>query len=151
MAGSVFRAALIMASAAAVSMTEACVEWAPPRPDVRVEGAWVRAVAGPDASTAAYMVLRNAGGAPDRLTGARCEASRVAELHRTTIDAAGLARMERVEVLALPAESAVEMQPGGYHLMLMGVGQLVQGDTIGITLELESFGPVEVAAEVRAF
>ena len=150
MAGRSQGIALVMASAAAL-MQVSCVERAPLRPDVRVEGAWVRAVAGPDANTAAYMILRNAGSAPDRLTGARCEASRVAELHRTTIDTAGLARMERVEALVLPAESAVEMQPGGYHLMLMGIGQLVQGDTIGITLELETFGPVEVSAEVRAF
>ncbi len=54
----------------------ACREAAPPRPEVGVEDAWIRAVAGPDANTAAYMTLRNTGGAPDRLIGARSGVSR---------------------------------------------------------------------------
>lgn len=145
------RSEFLPATAAAILFLAACAESTPPRPAVQVEGAWVRAVAGPDVNTAAYMTLRNAGAAPDRLTGARSEISRMTQLHRTTIDEAGLARMSEVEGLDLPADSSVALEPGGYHLMLMGVGPLVVGDTIEITLALEGSGSLEIAAEVRAF
>ena len=143
---------LVMASAAALSLAACGEEGVPPGPDVRVSGARVRSVAGSDANTAAYMILRNAGGDRDRLTGARSEVARMTELHRTTIDETGLARMGKVEGLDLPAGSTVVMEPGGFHFMLMGVTRtLSEGDTIRITLILEASGPVSVAAEVGAF
>ena len=135
----------------ALPFLAACAESAPPRSEVQVEGAWVRAVAGPDANTAGYMTLRNAGAASDRLMGGRSEAARMTELHRTTIDSAGLARMGKVEALDLPAGGTVLLEPGGYHLMLMGVGTLEEGDTIEITLALERSDSVQVAAAVRTF
>ena len=129
----------------------ACAESAPPRSDIQVEEAWVRAVAGPNVNTAAYMTLRNTGSAPDRLTGARSDIARMTGLHRTTIDEKGLARMGEVEALDLPAGGAAALEPGGFHIMLMGVGSLVEGDTVEITLLLEGSGPLDIAAEVRAF
>jgi copper(I)-binding protein len=144
------RGSLIVALSGVMCLA-ACAESAPPGSDVQVEDAWVRAVVGPNANTAAYMVLRNAGSAPGRLTGAQSDAARMTELHRTTIDEAGLARMGHVEALDVPAGGVVTLEPGGYHLMLMGVGSLAVGDTVEITLGLESADPLHVAAEVRAF
>ena len=134
-----------------ILVLSACTESVPPRPDIQVEEAWVRAVAGPNVNTAAYMTLHNTGSAPDRLTGARSDIARMTGLHRTTIDEKGLARMGEVEALDLPAGGAVALEPGGFHIMLMGVGSLVEGDTFEITLLLEGSGPLDIAAEVRAF
>jgi copper(I)-binding protein len=145
------RRQILAATLGGALILAACAESAPPRPDVHVEGAWVRAVVGPDANSAAYMTLHNSGTVPDRLVGGRSEAARMTELHRTTIDSAGLARMGRVEALDLPAGGTALLEPGGYHLMLMGVGTLVEGDTIQLTLVLERSDPMHVAAEVRAF
>jgi copper(I)-binding protein len=127
-----------------------CGESAFPRPEVRVEDAWVRAVSGSGANSAAYMRLRNVGGAPDRLVGARADFARMTELHRTTIDESGLARMGEVEGLEVPHGEAVILEPGGYHIMLMGVEPLVEGDTVTLTLVLESSDSVRVRAEVRS-
>jgi copper(I)-binding protein len=132
-------------------LLSACVESTPPRPEIQVEDAWVRAVAGPDVNTAAYMTLRNAGNSPDRLTGARSEIARMTGLHHTTIDEDGLARMGEVDGLDLPAGGTAQLEPGGFHVMLMGVGSLVEGDTVEITLLLETAGPLDIVAEVRAF
>ncbi|MCK5449016.1 MAG: copper chaperone PCu(A)C [Gemmatimonadetes bacterium] len=140
-----------MTMAAVALSAAACPDSAPPQPDVQVEDAWVRAVSGSDVNTAAYMTLRNRGDAPDRLTGARAEAARMTGVHRTTIDSTGLARMREVDALDLPAGSSVALEPGGYHLMLMGVGPLAAGDTIEITLLLEASESLDIAAEVRAF
>ena len=134
-----------------ILMLSACTESAPPRPDIQVEEAWVRAVVGPNVNSAAYMTLRNTGSAPDRLTGARSDIARMTGLHRTTIDEAGLAQMGEVEALDLPAGGTAQLAPGGFHIMLMGVGSLVEGDTVEITLLLEGSGPLDIAAEVRAF
>jgi copper(I)-binding protein len=145
------RRQLLAATLSGASLLAACGESTTPRADVRVEGAWVRAVVGPDANTAAYMTLHNGGTAADRLMGARSEVAGMTELHRTTIDSTGLARMGKVEAVDLPAGATVQLEPGGYHLMLMGVGSLQEGDTIGITLLLQGSDSVLVAAEVRAF
>jgi len=136
---------------AAVLTSATCADNRTPRPDVRVEGAWARAVADSDGTTAAYMLLRNVGDAPGRLVGLRSEAAREVQLHRTTIDESGLARMAEIDALDIPAGGSVELAPGGYHLMLLGAGPLADGDTVRITLDLEGSAPVEVAAEVRAF
>ncbi len=141
----------VAAAVAGILVLSACVDSTPPRPEIQVEDAWVRAVAGPDVNTAAYMTLRNAGNAPDRLTGARSEIARMTGLHRTTIDEDGLARMGEVDGLDLPAGGTAQLEPGGFHVMLMGVGSLVEGDTVEITLLLETAGPVAVLAEVRPF
>lgn len=141
----------LAAAVAGIIVLSACVESTPPRSDIQVEGAWVRAVAGPNVNTAAYMTLRNSGNAPDRLTGARSEIARMTGLHRTTIDETGLARMGEVDGLDLPAGGTVQLEPGGFHVMLMGVGSLVEGDTVEITLLLEASDPMAVLAEVRSF
>jgi copper(I)-binding protein len=140
--------ALAVAGILAVS---ACTESAPPQPNIQVEEAWVRAVDGLNVNTAAYMTLRNTGKAPDRLIGVRAEIARMTGIHRTTIDERGLARMTEVEALDLPARGAAVLEPGGFHIMLVGVGSLVEGDTVEITLLLEGSGSLDIAAEVRAF
>ena len=109
-------------------------------------------MAGPGANSAAYMILRNVGNAPERLTGAGSGAARIAELHRTTIDPQGMARMGRVAAIDLAPGGEARLEPGGYHLMLMGVSRtLSEGDTVKLYLHFEVTGSLDVAAEVRAF
>lgn len=120
-------------------------------PDLDVEGAWVR-VATAGTNSAAYLTVHNSGRAPDRLLGGSADFATATELHRTTIDEAGMALMGRVEGLDLAAGATVTLEPGSYHLMLMGVTRsLTEGETVDIILEFETLGPVTVKAEVRSF
>ncbi len=64
-------------------------------------------------------------------------------------------KMRPVDKLDLPAGQAVELKPGGYHVMLMDLAKPVKaGDTVPLQLVLE--GPdgqrqtVDVQAPVRA-
>jgi copper(I)-binding protein len=63
-------------------------------------------------------------------------------------------KMRAVPSLDLPAGKAVDLKPGGYHVMLMDLKkQLNAGDTIPITLVVESAGQretLEVKAAVRS-
>jgi copper(I)-binding protein len=63
-------------------------------------------------------------------------------------------RMRAVDGLDLPAGRAVQLKPGGYHVMLMELRQpLKAGETVPITLVIERAGgakeSVRVAAPVR--
>jgi copper(I)-binding protein len=58
-------------------------------------------------------------------------------------------KMEHVEALDIPADGMLEMKPGGYHIMLMGLTQpLKEGDEIEITLTFEKAGEVKLKAKV---
>ncbi len=63
-----------------------------------------------------------------------------------------MALMGRVEGLDLAIGDTVVLEPGSYHLMLMGVTRsLTEGETVSLVLEFETAGPVAVQAEVRSF
>lgn len=138
-------------------------------PSISVEAPWVRPVTVVEVGTAsdttdhmaamhgstnsaAYLTIRNEGNAPDRLLGASTEAARVTELHRTVIDADGMAHMQAVEALEIAAGSEVALEPGSYHLMLFDVRQtLEEGDSAGLILRFEVSGELEVRSSIRAF
>lgn len=101
--------------------------------------------------SAAYMVLENAGAA-DRLISAETDVAGVVEIHTSEMDDEGVMRMRPLtDGLEIPANGSVTLQPGGYHIMLMELQQdLAEGETITLTLNLESGQSLTVEAEVRA-
>jgi copper(I)-binding protein len=76
----------------------------------------------------------------------------VVEIHEMAMDG-NVMKMRAVPSLDLPAGKAVDLKPGGYHVMLMDLKKpLTAGDTVPITLVVESAGQretVEVKAAVR--
>ncbi len=62
----------------------------------------------------------------------------------------GMKTMREVDSIAVPAGETVTLEPGGYHIMLMDLNKdLEPGDTLEVTLELESGATETVTAEVR--
>jgi hypothetical protein len=95
--------------------------------------AWIRE-APPGAMSVAYVKLANRGKQPLVIDGARSEAFGGAGLHRTEIDASGMARMREGALAIAPGASAA-LEPGGWHLMLYDPAQLLKpGDVVPITL-----------------
>lgn len=120
---------------------------------VRVEEAWARrapAMGGKGgANGAVYAVLANPGRQPDALVGAASDVARAVEIHETYRDM-GMMMMRPVKRLALPGGGKVELRPGGYHLMLLGLKQdLKAGESVGVTLEFEQAGRISVKAPVK--
>ena len=76
----------------------------------------------------------------------------VVEIHEMAMDG-NVMRMRAVPALELPAGKAVELKPGGYHVMLMDLKKpLAAGETVPISLVIETAGKretVEVKAPVR--
>jgi periplasmic copper chaperone A len=123
---------------------------------IDVEKPWVRrAVVMPDAgptasSTAAgYVALRNRGTAPDALVGAAADVAERVELHETR-NMSGMVMMEKVARIALAPGARVELKPGSYHLMLIGLKRaLAPGQSVDLTLQFERAGKIQARATVR--
>ena len=106
--------------------------------DLQVNGGWVK-LAPPGAKVnAAYLQFYN----PDKQTviiesiSANCCAHLM--LHRTRYENDS-AIMEHVEQLAIPAQSHVDLVPGGLHIMLTNAAQpLVVGDSIEVQLHFSN-------------
>ncbi len=120
--------------------------------EVTVKDAWVRGTVPAQTVTGAFMTLTSSEDA--KLVGARSPVAKMSELHVSTMTN-GVNNMRHADSIALPAGKAVELKPGGYHVMLMGLAKPVAaGDKVPIALTIEDSrgkrSTVEVQAEVRA-
>ena len=116
---------------------------------IMVTKAFARASASPSATSgAAYISLMNHGPVDDRLLSVATPAAKTAEIHKSEI-VDGVMKMDPVGALDLPSHGMLEMKPGGYHIMLMGLTQpLKKGEEIEMTLTFEKAGEVKVKMPV---
>lgn len=99
-------------------------------------------------SAAVYMRIHNATDEPDVILEAATPRASMTTLHMSS-ETDGIMRMEMQDAVALPAGETVAFEPGGLHIMLMGLDQpLEEGDVFPITLKLERAGDVTVYVEV---
>lgn len=100
---------------------------------------------------AVYLDIRATGGG-DTLIAASADIADDTQLHEIATDG-GNAMMRAVEG-GIPVEpgGGVSLRPGGYHVMLLGVGEIPEvGETFALTLEFERAGRMTVTVEVAAF
>lgn len=120
--------------------------------ELRVDRAWVRATVPQQSTTAVYLRL-TAVGSDVRVGAASTPVAGMAEFHRMRMDNE-IARMEHVDGIDLKAGGTLELQPGGYHLMLMDLkGPLKAGQRVPIMFryrEGSRDASATVEAEVRA-
>jgi hypothetical protein len=149
---------LVVAVCLALLVAAGCSTAAPasPSPSVAtpagptVSGAWVRPPMGPDRPAGGYLTITGPTGSADALVGAASPVAGSVEIHETVADASGMAAMHPVDRIEVPAGATVALEPGGYHLMLMGVtGELEPGETVELTLTFETAGDITVKAEIR--
>jgi copper(I)-binding protein len=115
---------------------------------IKIEGAFARASAGPVRNGAAYLTITNTGGAADRLIGAEADVSTRVELH-THRKEGEVMRMRKVEAIDVPAGGTATLQPGGNHVMFMGLKEpLKEGESFPLTLMFETAGSIEVMVTV---
>jgi copper(I)-binding protein len=115
-----------------------------------VETAWVRTSPMMELAGAAYMIIRNDGLTDDALVSVSSPASAVVELHETTGTDSGEMSMAPVDAIAVPAGGMVELEPGGYHVMLIDlVEPLGPGMSVDLSLTFASGAVLDVRAVVR--
>lgn len=99
---------------------------------VKVENAWARASVPGQQASGAFMRLTAQ--EPLKLVGVETPTAAVAEVHEMKMDG-DVMRMRAIESLDLPKGVAVDLKPGGYHLMLQQLKAPLLKDTqVPITL-----------------
>lgn len=111
---------------------------------------YVRAVPASQEQTAAYMLLRNSGAKTVTLVQAASPAARAVELH-TVVDEGGVKKMRPVAKIDVPAGGETRLQPGGLHIMLIGLKRpLAEGSNVALTLTFADGSRRELTAPVKA-
>lgn len=103
--------------------------------------------------TPVFGTLRNESDSDLRLVGASAAVSDKAELHETVLGPSGAASMQKREGgFAIPAGETLVLEPGGNHIMLMGLRDPVTtGQQVTITLEFEDGNTTEMVVPGRSF
>ena len=115
-----------------------------------VEDAWVKAA--DEGMTAAFAVLTNDGHHDAQIVAATSPASPMLELHEVVVGDDGVSTMRPVDGgLVVPAEGSLTLEPGGLHIMFMGLTEpLLPGTEIEITLEFAAGAAQTTTAVVKA-
>lgn len=132
------------------------VALAPLRADaasIAVVDIWSRPAVG---TGAVYATIRNTSPFPDALVAAHSPAAAATELHESTPAAmpgmtgmSGMS-MHRVRAIRIPAGGVVRLQPGGYHIMLIGLRRdLAPGMHVPVVLRFRSGIVIRAVAVVR--
>ena len=88
---------------------------------------------------AVYMTVLNGLDAPVRLVSAASAAADVVETHETVEDQGVMKMIMRPDGYAIPAGEALELKPGGKHIMLIGLAQpLNPGDSFEVTINFDN-------------
>ncbi len=99
-----------------------------------VQDAYVRAVPPGQPNSAAFMRITNHGPDHRALLAAESDKAEVVELHSHRMED-GMMQMRQVEQIDLPAGETAVLEPGGLHVMLIGLTEsLAPGDQIELTL-----------------
>jgi copper(I)-binding protein len=114
-----------------------------------IEEAWVRLPPPVADTAAAYMTIRNHGDKDIEITGIKTAAAKSPEFHSMEMHD-GMMHMMKMEKVIVPAHGGISFNPGGNHLMLIGLtDKLKTGEHIMMTLETSEGESIMVHAEVR--
>lgn len=116
-------------------------------PDIQLGNAWARPTRG-DAPAAVYVAINNKGEGEDRLVGASTDHAAMAMVHQSEL-VDGVATMRMAGEINIPANSRIEMVPGGTHVMLEGLrAPLKTGDSFELALRFRKSGVRNVTVDV---
>ena len=114
-----------------------------------VNGAYTRATVPGQAAAGGFMKITSSGAA-DQLISASSTVSDDVQLHTMIMDG-NVMRMREVKQIDVPANGAVELKPGGLHLMFMNIkAPLKAGELVPVKLRFAKAGEVEVKMPVNA-
>lgn len=116
--------------------------------EVDVKNAWVRTAVPGQNATGAFMTITHKNGA--RLVRGTSAAAGVTEIHEMKMEGDVMKMRAVPEGVDLPAGKAVELAPGGYHLMLMDLKAALPKDaTVPISLWFRDAKGVETKVDLN--
>ena len=116
---------------------------------IKIENAYTRATVPGQQVAGGFMKIENKG-AMDQLLSASSPAAGEVQLHEMAMDG-NVMKMRQVKDIVVPAGGAVELKPGGLHLMFMNIkAPLAAGESVPVKLKFAKAGEVEVKMPVNA-
>ena len=113
--------------------------------EIQIGHPWTRATPPAAKVAGAFMSFTNEGGTADRLVGGSSPIAEKVEIHTMEMTGGIMKMRPLADGLEVPAGAKVELAPGGFHVMLIGLKQpIVEGDKVPLTLTFEKGGDIEV-------
>ncbi|MFC1936224.1 copper chaperone PCu(A)C [Chloroflexota bacterium] len=114
-----------------------------------ISGIWARPSPMSAGNGAVYMWIENNNAESERLVSVSSEIANAVELHLSK-NQDGVMSMMQVEHIDIPAVGSVALEPGGYHVMLIGLKEEFKaGDVFEISLEFSSGQIITVEVVVK--
>ena len=119
--------------------------------NLSIQHPWSRETAAGQAVGGGFVTITNKGAQDDRLVSGTSPVAAEVQLHTMSMDR-GIMRMRQVtDGIAVPAKGSLELHPGGFHIMFMGLKrQLRQGEHFPVTLRFQRAGRVTVQFAVQS-
>jgi copper(I)-binding protein len=115
---------------------------------VTATDAWVRGTVPAQKTTGAFVTLQST--EASKLVSVTSSAAQSVEMHSSE-QTQGVMHMHALDAIALPAGQRVELKPGGFHIMLVGLTRaLGAGDIVPLTFTFEDRNGKRTSMEVRA-
>ncbi len=117
--------------------------------DVKIEGAWVRVAVEGQKGTGGFMKLTAP--ANMKLVAVSSPVANIGEVHEMKMQGDVMRMNELKGGLELPAGKAVELKPGGFHLMLLDLKQPLKVDSqVPVTLTFVNAKGEQSKVEIKA-
>ena len=118
------------------------------RAEVTVVRPWVRATVAGQSEAGAFMTIKSTEAL--KLVAASSPVAKRVEVHKMSMEQ-GMMRMRPVDALDIPANGTVELKPGGFHVMLVGIDKpLTKGEVVPVTLVFQGADGKKISTEVKA-
>jgi periplasmic copper chaperone A len=139
---SVFKYAVLLMLAAALP------QWAGAA-DIQVTQAWARPTPPTAQVGAVYFSVKNSGTKEDELVAVSSSVAASVEIHETQT-VKGMMQMRQVASVSCPAGATLKIEPGGLHVMLLGLKQpLMEGSRVDLTLRFRHAGVLSIQVPIR--
>ena len=111
---------------------------------ITIDNPWARPLPEVAKNGAVYLVISNHGSEVDQILGGSSPVADRVELH-AQVHKDGLVKMEKQAFVEVPAKGKAVFEPGGLHVMLVGLTvPMTEGTEFPLVLELEKSGKIEV-------
>ena len=116
---------------------------------IEIDDAWIPEAPPVSTVMAAYMEIDNESTHQRQATAVACREFERAEFHRT-VEQDGIASMQHQARLTIPADSELQLEPGGYHLMLFNPARrLLAGESTDCTMTFDDGTMVKFELKIK--
>ena len=101
-------------------------------------------------NTAAFMSITNNMDVDDTLYSVQSDLAKVVQLHETYEAENDMMGMRHVDFIVIPSKSTVELKPGSFHIMLIGLNKNLKNEDSGwITAKFKVTDEVKLPVKVK--